>query len=210
MNRVLSSSFNIFISATIIALCGCKSHAGDPVDVPSFSSNKHLNAVIEIPAGTNHKYEYDRETKKFEVDERDGKKRIVNFLSYPLNYGFVASTTMDRAKGGDGDPLDVLVIAEHIETGTVLEVIPVGLLLMTDKGEQDHKVLAIPADASKRTIDVKDFNELSAKYPAVKTILEVWFANYDPGDPKQMLGWKDEKAAIEEVMKWQINPSASK
>lgn len=182
----------------------CKEERTDYLQISSFSENGRLQGVIEIPAGTNHKYEYDSGSGKFEVDEVNGRKRIVNYLSYPLNYGFIPSTLMDKSKGGDGDPLDVLVIAESLETGTVLEVIPVGLLLMTDKGEQDHKVLTIPADTALRIVNVKGFNELSEKYSSIKTILETWFANYDPGDPKEMQGWKDEKAAMDEVMKWQV------
>jgi len=182
----------------------------DHLHLPSYSSSGNLNAVIEIPAGTNHKYEYDKEAKRFTVDERDGKKRIINYLSYPLNYGFIPSTEMDTAKGGDGDPLDVILIAESMPTGTVIEVKPIALLVMTDKGEQDHKVLAVPADPAKRTLNVTSYNDLKNNYPSVTTIIETWFANYDPEDPKQMQGWKDEKAAIDEVAKWQMNAGGGK
>ena len=47
--------------------------------------------------------------------------RIVNFLPYPANYGFIPSTFMDKKKGGDGDALDILLISEHMVTGTVVD-----------------------------------------------------------------------------------------
>ena len=81
-----------------------------------------INVVVEIPAGTNHKIEYDKENKEFVVDQKNGKDRIIDFLPYPGNYGFIPSTYMDPAIGGDGDALDVLVIGESVPTGTVIPV----------------------------------------------------------------------------------------
>lgn len=121
--------------------------------IPSFTPEGVLQAVIEIPAGTNTKYEYNREELRFQPDMREGKARKVNFLPYPVNYGFIPSTRMEKERGGDGDPLDVLLLAEHVPTGSVVPVIPIGLLRLSDLGELDHKVLAIPADPEKRIID---------------------------------------------------------
>jgi inorganic pyrophosphatase len=67
--------------------------------LPSFSSDGFLNAVIEIPAGTNTKYEYDKQRLEFKPDLRDGQTRRVDFLSYPLNYGFIPSTKMANLTG---------------------------------------------------------------------------------------------------------------
>lgn len=172
--------------------------------LPSFSPNGHLHGVIEIPAGTNTKYEYNKELLQFQPDLREGHPRRVDFLSYPLNYGFVPSTRMDKARGGDGDPLDVLVLAEHIPTGTVVELQPIGLLLLKDLGELDHKVLAIPADPSKRIIRAANWTDFQRDYSAIRHILEQFFLYYDGLGTMTLLGWSDEQAAIEEVKKWQL------
>lgn len=177
----------------------------NPLALPSFFENGHLRAVVEIPAGTNHKFELNKTTHEFEVDIRDGKPRKVNFLSYPVNYGFISSTKMVKNRGGDGDPLDVLVLAESLPTGTVLEVIPIALLKMTDLGELDHKVLAVPADVSKRIIEAVDFQQVTANYPTILKIIGLFFKSYDGDGTTKILGWADEKRAIREVKKWQIS-----
>jgi inorganic pyrophosphatase len=172
--------------------------------LPSFSPDGLLQAVVEIPAGTNQKYEYDKQAFRFKPDLRDGKPRKVNFLPYPVNYGFVPSTKMDKERGGDGDPLDVLVLAEHIPTGTVLAVQPIGLLMLKDLGEWDNKVLAIPADVSKRIIEATNWTEFQQHYSAIRHIIELFFLYYDGPGVMTLMGWADEKAAVQEVKKWQL------
>lgn len=172
--------------------------------LPSFSAKGLLQGVIEIPAGTNTKYEYNKQLLQFEPDIRDGVPRRVNFMSYPLNYGFIPSTKMEKARGGDGDPLDVLVLAEHLPTGTVIELEPIGLLLLKDLGELDNKVLAIPADPTKRIIQASNWMEFQRDYSAIRHIIELFFLYYDGLGTMTIMGWADEKAALEEVKKWQL------
>jgi len=176
----------------------------DHLALPSFSPNGLLQGVIEIPAGTNTKFEYNRQMLQFQPDIRNGAVRRVDFMSYPINYGFIPSTRMDKERGGDGDPLDVLVLAEHLPTGSVLEVQPIGLLLLQDLGEFDHKVLAIPVDPAKRIIRATNWAEFQYDYSAIRHILELFFLYYDGLGTMTLLGWADEKTAMEEVKKWQL------
>jgi len=172
--------------------------------LPSFSAAGHLNAVVEIPAGTNRKYEIDRHTGLIRPDMRDGRQRMVEFLPYPVNYGFIPSTVMEKTRGGDGDPLDVLVLAESVPSGSVLEVLPIGLLLLQDGGEFDHKVLAVPVEQERRIIQVDSWQDFQQRYSAIRHMLELFFLYYDGLGVMTLLGWSDEQAALEEVKKWQI------
>ena len=165
------------------------------------SSSGHLNAVIEIPAGTNKKVEYRKDTETFEVDKANGKERIIQYLPYLGNYGFIPNTYSDPEKGGDGDALDVLVLSESLSTGSVIEIIPIAILKLIDDGELDAKIIAIPADKSKQVIKVNSYNEFSQKYPEVKLIIEYWFLNYNKDDIAKIEGWGDQKEAIEEIDK---------
>jgi inorganic pyrophosphatase len=174
----------------------------NPLELPTFSENGHLRAVIEIPAGTNHKFELNKLTHEFEVDIRDGKPRKVDFLSYPMNYGFIPRTKMDKNRGGDGDPLDVLLLAESVPTGSVIEVIPIALLKMVDLGELDNKVLAIPVDVAKRIIQSVDYQGVKANYPALLKIIATFFKHYDGKGTTEILGWSNEQAAMREINKW--------
>jgi len=61
-----------------------------------------VKAIIEVPYGSNVKYELDKESGAIEVD-----RVMYSAMFYPANYGFVANTLSD-----DGDPADILVISE--------------------------------------------------------------------------------------------------
>lgn len=162
----------------------------------------YLNAVIEIPAGTNKKIEYNKESKKFEIDQRDGKDRIINFLPYPGNYGYVPGTLMDKERGGDGDAVDILVLAESLPTGTVIAVRPIATLMLFDENEADTKLIAIPVDTTLQTMEVANFEHFMIDYDAARRMIEDWFMNYDGLGTNEFKGWENEKYARREVEKW--------
>ena len=100
-------------------------------------SPEEFNVIIEVPTGSNNKYEYNAEQDIFELD-----RVLFSSVHYPGCYGFIPQTL-----GGDGDPLDVVVLTgEPMITGSVLSVRPVGFLKMTDDKGQDEKILAVPVD----------------------------------------------------------------
>lgn len=173
-------------------------------NTPTFSEEKNVNCIIEIPAGTSKKIEFNKTSKKFAVDLRDGKERIIEYLPYPGNYGFIASTFSNPDEGGDGDPLDVLVLCESLKTGTILATKPIGILKLLDNGESDYKVICIPADKNLRTVSAETFDEFSKKYPNALQMIESWFSNYDHSDPVIIEGWGDEKEALAEIQKLSI------
>ena len=100
-------------------------------------SPEELNVIIEVPTGSNNKYEYNAEQDIFELD-----RVLFSSVHYPGCYGFIPQTL-----GGDGDPLDVVVLTgEPMITGSVLSVRPIGFLKMTDDKGQDEKILAVPVN----------------------------------------------------------------
>ncbi|WP_299674554.1 inorganic diphosphatase [uncultured Dokdonia sp.] len=169
---------------------------------PTFSKNGTINCVIEIPGGTNKKIEFNPKTHLFEIDQRDGKDRIISFLPYPANYGFIPSTHSDPAKGGDGDALDILLLSEAVPTGSIVEVIPIAMLKLLDNGEFDYKIICIPSDPKKRIIDASTYTIFSEKYIHAKNSIESWFLHYDTGGDKLISkGWGDEEEALKEITK---------
>lgn len=204
----------VTILIMILLIAGCKPNTGKQMRnfnaIPSFSS-KYVNAVVEIPAGTNKKYEYRQDKKMFLAEYIDGKERIVNFLPYPGNYGFVPNTYMDPKLGGDGDPVDILVISESVSTGTMMEVIPIWIIYLEDKSdlaelrEMDHKIIAVPADPKKRVISATNFEELQENYPDIIFILERWFLSYKGRGVMRVTAWGDGEDAVKEIKKWQIS-----
>lgn len=159
----------------------------------------NITAVIEIPAGTNHKYEYNYESKKYVCEIRNGKPRVVKFLPYPGNYGFIPGTLMDQESGGDGDALDVLVLSESIPQGRVIGIKPIATLKLIDKGEEDHKIIAVPANTELNVLNVTSFEDLSAP---VKEIIKTWFTSYKGPDKMKFQSWESDSATYAEIEKW--------
>ncbi|MFM9945374.1 MAG: inorganic diphosphatase [Bacteroidia bacterium] len=171
----------------------------------SMSDSGNYNAVIEIPAGTNLKTEINKETGVLEASFRNGQPRVIDFLGYPVNYGFVPSTFMDKNKGGDGDPIDALIICESLPLASIIEFIPIAVLRLKDKNELDSKIIGIPVNPKLRTIRATNFVEFITIYPAIMDILVLWFLNYDKRhDNTKFIAWENEAKAFEEIEKWRM------
>jgi len=160
-----------------------------------------LNAVIEIPAGTVEKRQYDEATNSFPVDMRNGVPRRITFLPYPANYGFIPGTRMLKEEGGDGDAVDVFVLCGTLPSGTVLEVEAIGIIELLDAGERDDKLIALPVDPILRTVEADDIHELPA---AAREILVTWLLNYDPVDGAELIGVKGKAEAMAAVGRWLV------
>jgi len=192
------------LSLLIIFLISCSSKSLEYHKIKSYDDNGHLQAIIEIPAGTNAKIEYNSKLNQFQQDSINGQPRSIQFLPYPVNYGFIPSTKMLKAQNGDGDPLDVLVLSKVLKTGQVLSVKPIGLLKMKDGQVWDNKVLSIPIDKKFQTLDIKNFKDFSSNHNFMREMIGKWFQHYDKMAQIEILGWSDESLALKEVEKWQI------
>lgn len=192
-----------FIFIFLISLFACKNGQfnQDYENLPTNGASG-INAVIEIPAGSNQKIEYQKATKSFQNDLESGQPRVISFLPYPGNYGFIPSTYMDPAQGGDGDALDILVLCESLETGTVIEIKPIATLLLRDAGQLDTKIIAIPIDPALQVFPIKDFPDFLIHQDAARRIIETWFLNYNPKDDTQLIRWEDDQYALQEIKKW--------
>ena len=181
-----------------ILVASCKSRQ-DLLATSLLSKNGNYQAVIEIPAGTNAKVEYDKDLRLFNTSLRNGKERIIDFLAYPANYGFIPSTYSDPANGGDGDALDIMILSSTLKSGDIVEFIPIGIIKMIDAGEEDFKIIGVPARRELRTIQAENYQQLYENYPGALNILENWFSNYDLEDDTVIQGWGDETDAIKEI-----------
>lgn len=188
-----------FIIPFIILLSACSN--GDSQS--NSTDAQEVVAIIEIPAGTNKKIEFNYDTQTFEIDQKDGVDRIIKYLPYPGNYGFIKNTMMDKDDGGDGDALDVLVICEAMPTGTSLPIIPIGTLSLLDEGEIDDKVIAVPVDTKLNILGVTTWAEFIEKCPGCDEVIKTWFLRYS-GDDMVFQGWYDEIKTISELERWKV------
>jgi inorganic pyrophosphatase len=156
-----------------------------------------INVVVEIPAGTNEKWEVDKLSGELLWTLEKNKYRIVNYLPYPGNYGMIPRTLMPKSLGGDGDPLDVIVLGPHQRRGTILKAEIIGVLQLRDRGEEDSKLIAVPK--SGKLSLVKSLNDLDRDYSGISQIIELWFKNYKGAGKIESLGYAD-KAVAESLL----------
>ena len=137
-----------------------------------------VEAVIEIPAGSRNKYEYDSRRQIFRLD-----RVLYSSVHYPTDYGFIINTLAE-----DGDHLDVLVIVEEPTfPGCHVPVRPVGVLDMIDVNGEDQKILAVPV-GDPRFAKMLDIDDLSPHWLAE---IENFFGTYKTleGVETTMRGW---------------------
>jgi inorganic pyrophosphatase len=147
-----------------------------------------VNAIVEIPKGRRS---------KFEVDKATGLMRLDRYLysssHYPGDYGFIPQTLAE-----DGDNLDILVMVnEPTFSGCLIQARVVGLFKMTDRGQHDYKVLAVPNSDPL----FAEFQELENVPHHYLREVEHFFATYKQleGVVTECQGWDSAAAASAEV-----------
>lgn len=155
-----------------------------------------INVVVEIPTGTLAKWEVTKPDGKLEWEFKDGKPRVVQYLGYPGNYGMIPKSLLPKELGGDGDPLDVIVLGPAVPRGSVVSVKLIGILKLLDGGEQDDKLIAVLKDTPLYEVD--SIADLDSKFPGVTNIITTWFSNYKgPGEMEvKGLAEKDEAMQV--------------
>jgi inorganic pyrophosphatase len=112
---------------------------------------EEFNTIIEIPKGSYNKYEIDKETGLIALDRAN-----YSYAPYPFDYGFAPQTLWE-----DGDPLDVVLLTTFpLAPGILVKVRPVAVMDMTDSGDSDFKIIAVPVD-DKRWEDTQDLKDLN-------------------------------------------------
>ena len=147
-----------------------------------------INVVIEIPAGTNAKWEVSTDGESIHWEIRKSEPRVVQYLPYPGNYGMVPRTRLPEEAGGDGDPLDVLILGPAAPRGSIVQARPIAVLGLLDGGQRDDKILAVPLAGPMS--DVTGLKSLNRKYPGISEIVRTWFSHYkgDKIEPKSIKG----------------------
>ncbi|WP_445381776.1 inorganic diphosphatase [Robiginitalea sp. IMCC43444] len=153
-----------------------------------------VDVLVEIPAGTNEKWEYNKLKGAIELEHVQGVPRIINYLGYPANYGFIPNTLLPKELGGDGDPLDVIILGPPIERGDLVKSKIIGVLFLKDRGEHDDKLIAVSVDSPFG--DINDIEELQLYFNGVCDILQIWFSNYKGPDLITSQGFGNSSRAL--------------
>jgi inorganic pyrophosphatase len=165
------------------------------IDAISIGNNppNDVNVIVEVPVGGHPiKYELDKDAGTLVVD-----RFLYTPMTYPGNYGFVPHTL-----SLDGDPIDVLIANNRpLVPGCVINVRPIGVLIMEDDGGQDEKVIAVPSKSVSARFDtIKNYTDL----PEI-TLLQIqhFFEHYkdlEPGKWVKIGDWMGAKTAQKMIM----------
>ena len=147
-----------------------------------------IEALIEIPIGSRNKYEYDEKRQRIRLD-----RVLFASVHYPTDYGFIPETLAP-----DGDPLDVLVLAEEpVFPGCLVDARTIGILHMRDQGEDDFKIVAVE-HSDPRLSHLHDIGDVS---PHLLREIETFFDTYKDleGGQIDVIGWKDRADALQTI-----------
>lgn len=155
-----------------------------------------INVVVEIPQGSSHKIEWNRDLAIMQLDRVEPA-----IFAKPTNYGFIPQT-LDE----DGDELDVLIVTdEPLPTGIFLEAKVIGVMKFEDDGEVDDKVVVVPADDRNTGNRVQSLDDI----PQLVKQIENHFNHYkDLKKPGTTIvkGWGDAEEARavihESIRRW--------
>ena len=163
-----------------------------------FNIDNTINAFIEIPAGTIEKWEMSSDGEFFTQELQKNGLRKIDYLPYPINYGFIPQTILSKNVGGDGDALDIIVIGPQIKRGSIVKVKVIGMIEIEDKGELDTKILSVLIKDDLKISEVNSLNDLKKNYIGVLEIILIWFENYKQTSLKikNILG---RKRSLEEI-----------
>ena len=155
-----------------------------------------MNLLVEIPAGSRNKYQFDPTTGVMVLN-----RVLHSSVRYPFDYGFVPGTLAE-----DGSPLDAMVIMdEPTFAGCLILARPIGCLDMLDGGHRDGKLLCVPvADSRKDGI-----TSIAQIAPTQLADVTEFFRTYRSleGRPITILGWLDQGAVPELLARTQAAAS---
>lgn len=162
-------------------------------DVPlGDNAPEEINVIIEVPKGSNNKYEIDKATGLIKLDRAN-----YSAAAFPYDYGFAPQTLWE-----DGDALDVIVLTTYpLDVGILVSVRPVAVMEMIDTGESDYKVIAVPVD-DKRWDDVQDLKDINShSLKEFQHFLETYKALKGKPAPVEIKSIQGKDAAIAAVKK---------
>lgn len=157
-----------------------------------FDPPKDVNVVVEIPKGSNIKYEIEKEIGILRID------RVLSpSMIYPGNYGFIPQTL-----SGDGDAEDVLILGElTIVPIAIINTHPIGILITEDEKGEDSKIVAVPSPRKDPSTfsEIRDVEEI---HPDLRSRIEHFFLHHkdlEKGKFVKIVGWKNRAHAYDTI-----------
>lgn len=158
-----------------------------------------MEVFVEIPKGSNNKYEYDKERGVFRLD-----RVLYSPVYYPADYGYIQDTLAD-----DGDPLDAMVLTTFPTfPGCLIEARIIGMFIMEDEKGRDEKILGVPKN-DPRFDNIKSIDDLEEH---ILKEFKHFFSVYKNLEEKEVIvkGWANTEEAIKTIEKAKSNYEENK
>lgn len=159
-----------------------------------YMNNNVIEVFVEIPKGSNNKYEYDKERGIFRLD-----RVLFSPVYYPADYGFIEKTLAD-----DGDALDAMVFTSFPTfPGCLIKGRIIGMFIMEDEKGRDEKIMCVPLH-DPRFENTKSLDNLEKH---ILKEVEHFFSVYKNLEEKEVIirGWADKNEAIKTIEKAKEN-----
>ncbi len=153
-----------------------------------------MEVFVEIPKGSNNKYEYDKEKGAFRLD-----RVLYSPVYYPADYGYIENTLAD-----DGDALDAMVLTTFPTfPGCIIEARIIGMFIMEDEKGRDEKILGVPV-GDPRFDNIESIDDLESH---ILKEFQHFFEVYKDLEEKKVSieGWADIKEAVQVIKKAKEN-----
>ncbi len=159
---------------------------------PAVNADGTVNVIIECPAGTTAKWQVEPDG-VLRRQYKAGKLYDLDYLPFLVNYGMIPRTLVSKASGGEQEQLDIQVLGNVIERGSIVRVHVIGALALTDSGSTDDKLLAVVEGTEIGS--VRNVSELEEKFPGITRILEMWWINFKGQNVMKSYGYVGSKSA---------------
>ena len=162
-------------------------------DYDAVNKDGSVNAAVEIKSGIKEKWEISKTTGSLSREFYMGSPRIIHHTPYPVNYGMIPRTILPLNRGGDGDPLDIIILGESLPQGKIVKVKPLGVMKMTDSGEQDDKIIAVPIKS--HLVKYNNLDHFKNEKPEVLQNIKEWFINYKGKNIVEFINFESDEEA---------------
>lgn len=148
-----------------------------------------VNVIVEVPAGSRNKYEYEPE---MGVIMRD--RVLPGNIRYPADYGFVPSTIST-----DGEPLDIMVAAyDPVFSGCMLRARVIGALDMSGEEGIEPNIFAVP-DGDPRFEDISTLEDLPEQNLREIEQFFIAFKRLEGDEEAEASGWRGLEETLETI-----------
>ena len=158
---------------------------------------RQCRAIIETPKGSRSKFDYDTESDLFMLGGL-----LPEGMMFPFDFGFIPSTV-----GGDGDPLDILVLLDApAHVGCLVDVRLIGVIQAEQSQDGETEENDRLVGVAVHSYEHENIRHIDDANPSMLKQIEAFFVSYNKQRNKKftikdVCGPKQAVKLVEKTMK---------